>query len=306
MQPKQLINQQLTLVVSKPLLNPFHHIGLSLKRTFSINPQPAIGLTILSVALGVGASLLLGLFISLVLLPFFLEFISALSDHPSSSSRPSTTYLALLLPALFITCLLASTYVTQALNRVLLESVRGHKVSFVGALSFVKSRFLLTLGTNIFLGLLFITMFSIVVSVTKLNNIIGIVADLTAFVIFIIAALRLCYVNITIVDDDKPTGIRAVFAKSKLLSRRSGKAVVLLVVMYFAVLFLFSYISKTTTPTSPVAEQFIAVLGASSMLGSSFIYLLFNSMLQLVPVAALVNIYREAEDGTNQIVTATA
>lgn len=276
MQPEQTAPVQAPQKVS---LNPFRHMGKGASNLFKTNLSSLVVTAIIHSVIGfvAAAALMIGM--------FGLMFSSAMGEVSS------TAFTFVLIGVLIAVLLLAVP--TLAVNRVILTGSRKVKIGAGEAFKHAFKRFWLAILTGLFLVFAIIIISAVFGVFTVLLGPIGALLAILSIPLFIFAALRLAYVQLVLVEDDKPTGpIAAIKA-----SNNTAKVSMLALFFYFVFILLLSIIlqiitggdANTPDPFTSFAKPSVGELIAPIVV-STIVSFIVNYMI----LAGFANLYNES------------
>lgn len=272
--------------------NPFKHIKRGVSNLFSTNPVPALALVLINVVVTTVLSIIM-----------FKVLSPQLTNLSSSSSFVGViAKLIGLMAGILIVFALISSFLTQTLNRIVLTGARKQKISLGEAFSFSAQRYLLTLKVAFTIGGIVLVAFALIILALRLSPPLGGLLAFAAVIAALIFGLRLSYIGLVIVDDERPAGVKAAYAKSSLIWGKSAWALVLLGLTLVVILIVLSTAlggytgTQTTTNYSANYTSGSPTLPTTSPAnGQSVVSDIVSALVSVLVVASTSSIYNEAE-----------
>ena|GEM_PF-2072563 len=230
-------------------LNPFNHFVRGFKNFIKTNFLATAASVALSIVVAI--PLAIGFAYSMVWMLF-----SSIGGISSAMLGPLAVLLILFLVGIFL-----QSYFGQVFTRLVLTGSRKQKVSLKDALTFALHRYKLTVRTFLMVGGLIILAAVPLILLTFLSPILGLLYGIVYVLGIIIASLRLVYIMLIIVDDQKPADPMAVIKASSALWKRSGGAVVLYLIITAIIATLLNNLSDHLSQSGGISSFGVGIFG---------------------------------------------
>lgn len=285
----------------KVSLGPFPHLKRGLSGLVKYNLQS--GLVALLISSIVNTAITIA-FMYAVFLSTAFFFVSAVTLSSGGTGMGGLVKVIAIFIGVAILAACITGYFGSVVTRIIITGSRGQKENVGHAFSFVLSRLPKIILTYLLVFAIIIAGAVLLGVMGRISPILTVLLSIVALVAFIIFGLRISYIPLVLVDDEDPGAPMGVLRRSATLWKRSGGALVVYYLLWFAVYIVFNMVVKTGDSSSVgygSSSSLLQPSGFSFAIGavliSSFISNCFGALVYS-GAASIYNDARELVDGT--------